>query len=328
MNSVLGSTLEVQVVDALNHMRDTWDPPLQGTTLGKYALYSFVRMPQSFPDVRLQKDTSGEPDVLFGIELKGWYLLGKEAEPSYRFKAHPLASGELDMLVVIPWYLRNVLSGRPVVLKPYIAPSSWAAAYRDWYWEWKRDNPNRQAQSERGFKPAPPISPPPPYPQGKSEMSSKPISDSGGNFGRFSRAGLMDEYIAQMLEANISGISARNWVTFFKAFTESRTKDDITAGLQAIAAKQAAAAGTDEAAQQVVGLVHGMLAALEAADAPEDLDLSSRDALEGALHAHRTELGQLVRAATTAGMTTKEIAKITGLTPKAVERVFAETQPA
>lgn len=328
MNSVLGSTLEVQVVDALNHMRDSWDPPLQGTTLGKFALYSFVRMPQSFPDVRLQKDTSDDSDVLFGIELKGWYLLGKEGEPSYRFKAHALASGDLDMLVVIPWYLRNVLSGRPVVLKPYIAPSSWAAAYRDWYWEWKRDNPNKQPQADRGFRPAPPIAPPPPYPQGKSEMSSKPISDSGGNFGRFSRAGLMDEYIGQMLEANISGIRARDWVTFFKAFTESRTKEDITAGLQAIAAKQAAVADTDVAARQVLSLVHEMLAAIEAAAAPEELDLSSTDALEAALRAHRAESSQLVGAATAAGMTPKRIAKITGLTPKAVELLAAEQHSA
>ena len=87
-------------------------------------------------------------------------------------------------------------------------------------------------------------------------MSSKPTSDSGGNFGRFSRAGLMDDYIAQTLEANISGIRARDWVTFFKAFTESRTKEDITAGLQAIAAKQAAATSTDHAAQQVLHLIH------------------------------------------------------------------------
>ena len=150
LNSVLGSTLEVQVVDALNHMRDTWDPPLQGSTLGKYAHYSFVRMPQSFPDVRLQKDAAGEPDVLFGVELKGWYLLGKEEEPSYRFKAHPLASGELDMLVVIPWYLRNVLSGQPVALKPYIAPSRWAAGDCDGHWEWKARIPKGSRSPNEG----------------------------------------------------------------------------------------------------------------------------------------------------------------------------------
>ena len=79
LNSVLGATLEEQVVRTLNLMRGTWDPD------ERYALYSFVRQAQTFPDVLLRK-TSGD-EILLGIELKGWYLLAKEAEPSLRFQA-------------------------------------------------------------------------------------------------------------------------------------------------------------------------------------------------------------------------------------------------
>jgi hypothetical protein len=49
LNNVLGATIEEQVVRTLNLIRNTWDPD------GRYALYSFVRQPQTFPDVRLEK---------------------------------------------------------------------------------------------------------------------------------------------------------------------------------------------------------------------------------------------------------------------------------
>ena len=50
LNTVLGATIEEQVVRTLNLIRaTTWD------SAGRYALYSFVRMPQTFPDVRLRR---------------------------------------------------------------------------------------------------------------------------------------------------------------------------------------------------------------------------------------------------------------------------------
>jgi len=79
LNTVLGATIEEQVVRTLNLLRTTWNPD------EKYALYSFVRQAQTFPDVLLRKTSSDE--ILLGIELKGWYLLAKEAEPSLRFQA-------------------------------------------------------------------------------------------------------------------------------------------------------------------------------------------------------------------------------------------------
>ena len=66
LNTVLGAAIEEQVVRTLNLTRSTWDPD------GRYALYSFVRQAQTFPDVLLRR-IAGE-EILLGIELKGWYL--------------------------------------------------------------------------------------------------------------------------------------------------------------------------------------------------------------------------------------------------------------
>lgn len=49
LNTVLGATIEEQVVRTLNLLRTTWNPD------EKYALYSFVRQAQTFPDVLLRK---------------------------------------------------------------------------------------------------------------------------------------------------------------------------------------------------------------------------------------------------------------------------------
>ncbi len=67
LNTVLGATIEEQVVRTLNLIRNTWDPD------ESYSLYSFVRQAQTFPDVLLRKTSTDE--ILLGIELKGWYLL-------------------------------------------------------------------------------------------------------------------------------------------------------------------------------------------------------------------------------------------------------------
>ena len=103
LNTVLGATIEEQVVRTLNLTRNTWDPD------EKYALYSFVRQAQTFPDVLLRKTSSGE--ILLGIELKGWYLLAKEAEPSLRFQTTAAACAKQDLIVVVPWVLGK--SGSP-----------------------------------------------------------------------------------------------------------------------------------------------------------------------------------------------------------------------
>ena len=137
-NTALGATIENQVIQTLNQMRSVWDPN-EG-----YVLYSFVRQAQTFPDVLLKRSATAEgsgEDIIMGIELKGWYLLAKEGEPSFRFQVTPAACGPQDLIVVVPWVLNNVISGSPRVLSPYIESAQYAAQYRNYHWE---ECPGRQ----------------------------------------------------------------------------------------------------------------------------------------------------------------------------------------
>lgn len=86
LNSALGASIEQSVVDNLNALRKIWDPD------ERFHLYAFVRQSKVFPDVRLQTDApNADPQVLIGIELKGWFALAKEGEPSFRYKVTPAA---------------------------------------------------------------------------------------------------------------------------------------------------------------------------------------------------------------------------------------------
>jgi hypothetical protein len=119
--AVLGITIEEEVVRTLNELRKHWDPD------DKYTEYIFLRQPETFPDVLLLNPNT--KDVIMGIELKSWYLLAKEGEPSFRFTTNPNACAVPDLLVVVPWALSNVLSGNPIVFKPYIKPARYIAEY-------------------------------------------------------------------------------------------------------------------------------------------------------------------------------------------------------
>jgi len=64
LNTALGATIENQVVQTLNQMRSVWDPDEH------YALYSFVRQSQTFPDVLLKRSTGaegGEEDIILAL---------------------------------------------------------------------------------------------------------------------------------------------------------------------------------------------------------------------------------------------------------------------
>jgi len=216
LNNVLGATIEEQVVRSLNLIRKTWDPE------GRYALYSFVRQPQTFPDVRLKK-TSGD-DTLMGIELKGWYLLAKEAEPSLRFQVTPAACSLQDLVVVVPWVLSNVISGSPVLFEPFIESARFAAQYRNYHWQHLRkttqdvgiDSPENAH----------------PYPLKSDQISDKPRYDGGGNFGRLARSGMMDEYVAKLNAVPLCGIKTVYWREFLKAFQQSTTDVQARAALE------------------------------------------------------------------------------------------------
>lgn len=103
-NSSLGSTIEAQVTSQLNRLRETWDPDK------KYTLYRFVRNPQTFPDVTLRAAAPDvDPPILLGIELKGWYVLAKEKEPSFRMVVNPAVTAPWDLLAVYPWALSDTV---------------------------------------------------------------------------------------------------------------------------------------------------------------------------------------------------------------------------
>jgi hypothetical protein len=207
LNNVLGATIEEQVVRTLNLVRTTWDPD------GRYALFSFVRQPQTFPDVRLKRAAADE--TLLGLELKGWYLLAKEGVPSLRFQTAEAACAKQDLIVVVPWVLSNVISGSPMLFEPFIESASFAARFRNYHWQYLRES-----RSDTGIELAQGVGP---YPSNSDQISDRPRSDAGGNFGRLARTGMMDEYMAKLEEAPLCGIKAGYWRDFLKAFQESTT---------------------------------------------------------------------------------------------------------
>ncbi len=241
-NSSLGATVEKQVVDSLNKLRSVWDPKQH------YALYEFERQPQTFPDVVLKASAPDvEPTVLMGIELKGWYVLAKEKEPSFRYKVTPASCASADLLVVVPWALSNVISGSPIVFEPFVMGARYAAEYRNWYWQHKRQHKRRGA-SNRGIK----LSSVNRFYPAKSDMiSDRPASGSGGNFGRLARAGVMDNYISRLFEEKLAGIQLAAWQRFLSIFTEGVTDKDIDVALQKIADNVANSVGDPKAAEKL-----------------------------------------------------------------------------
>jgi len=169
LNTALGATIEEQVVATLNRIRTTWDPD------GGYALYRFDRQPQTFPDVvlrRLSHDPAEDREIIMGIELKGWYLLSKEGEPSFRYRITGAACADADLLVVVPWVLKNVVSGQPRVLDPYVRPAKYAAEARNHYWQYGRTT----SHSTEVIHPEGPVSPT----SDQTERGTIPAATSGG----------------------------------------------------------------------------------------------------------------------------------------------------
>ncbi len=201
LNQVIGATTEQQVVATLNNMRAVWDPNEE------YLQYSFRRQAQVFPDVLLISEDNGH-DIILGIELKSWYLLAKERMPNFRFQVTPSACAPADLLAIIPWSLRNVLSGQPVTYKPYVTSARGAAEYRNHWWTGLRET-----KSDRRIHLASDVRP---YPAKSDPISDRPYRDGGNNFGRLARTGLMDDYIAEMLATPLAGVPVGQWLDFLK----------------------------------------------------------------------------------------------------------------
>ncbi|EKF17467.1 hypothetical protein NA2_18181 [Nitratireductor pacificus pht-3B] len=221
-NTSLGATIEEQVVDALNKLRTLWDPDQ------KYSLYEFERQPQTFPDVVLRaSDPSVVPQVLMGIEMKGWYVLAKEKEPSFRFQVTPAACAEADLIVVVPWALSKVISGSPEVFMPFVMGARQAAEFRNWHWQYKKVSTTDTSITLSSVTTH--------YPSKSDPISDVPASDGGGNFGRLARSGVMDSFIAERFDDKLSGIPMWAWQAFLALFKENKDPDFVPKGLEALA---------------------------------------------------------------------------------------------
>src|SRR5690606_14316298 len=106
-----------------------------------------------------------------------------------------------DLLVVVPWYLDNVLSGSPVAAEPWVVSARWAAEYRNYYWQHLR-----QVQPDVDVSIHAPVGAHP-YPNKDDQTLDVPGYDQGGNFGRVARTpGLMDAFIKASNELEVLGI--------------------------------------------------------------------------------------------------------------------------
>ena len=211
LNTTLGAVIEDQCVTTLNGLRGLWDPD------GKYGAYQFERQSQTFPDVRLV--ASGQSPIL-GIELKGWALLSKEGEPSFRYKVTESVCAPQDLLAIVPWSFADVISGSPRIFEPIIVSAKLAARERNAYWA-----------RTKSLKSNPTIVSPPnaaPYPSPKSKIEDKPAVDEG-NFGRLARSGFIDEEIRRLDDEVIRGVKAEYWRRFFAAFQETKARRELDA---------------------------------------------------------------------------------------------------
>lgn len=202
--SVLSPTIELEVTRALQDFVRAWD------SKHIYDEFDFVRQPEGFPDIILRHRTKG--DIILGIELKSWYLLAKEGEPSFRFTVSSKVCAQPDLFVVVPWVLSNVLSGTPVVFAPYLDLACYVAEYRNHWWQnVRKANGNINIASPPNVKP---------YPPSRGEINDSPADDKGKNFGRIARIGLIDDWVRSFDDVPLLGIRLKEWRNFFKEGTE------------------------------------------------------------------------------------------------------------
>lgn len=208
LNTALGASIEDAVVTGLNGLREVWDPD------GEYPLYRFQRQSQAFPDVRLVATSPGLETPLMGIELKGWFALSKEGEPTFRYTITPGACAPADLLVVFPWVLSDVIAGSPRLLSPFVGEARYAAELRNHYWQYTRVVKGKAAS--RAIIPAQHRTP---YPAVKTDQcSDRAEGDGGGNFGRVARYGLLDDFVRSTRIQEVSGIPVAAWLSFFRVF--------------------------------------------------------------------------------------------------------------
>ena len=198
---VLSATVEIEVVKCLNSVRNKWDGQRE------YAGCSFRRQPERYPDVVLACGERRE-DIILGIEVKSWYVMAKEGEPSFRFKTTLGACPPQDFLLVVPWSLSNVLSGTPIVFDPYLTGTRTVALQRNKWWAGIREsNDIADISVPDGVEP---------YPGARENIADEPASDAGGNFGRLARMGMFDEYKKLVNSEEVAGVAVSHWQQFLK----------------------------------------------------------------------------------------------------------------
>jgi hypothetical protein len=227
-NTLLGAAIEDYIPVALNRLRTTWDPS------GEYADCVFKRQPQTFPDVPFRRETARGADTLFGIEIKSWYVLAREQEPSFRFYINRDFCHPADLCAVFPWALSSGVSGTPRLFRPLVLSARKAARLREEYWVGKAASDEWKAIQ----KPAGPFLF---YPGREDRFNDSSPRDTGNNMGRIARCGVWDVEINRLMrEERISGIPLLAWQTFLGAFRERATLDDAMRLIRAIAARYGA----------------------------------------------------------------------------------------
>lgn len=262
LNAPFAAAIEEQTVAALNDMRSVWDPQSQ------YQAYSFVRQPQTFPDVRLQRRLDGGGvDIAMGIELKGWYLFAKEGEPSFRFAVTPAACHDRDLLVVFPWALNNVISGSARLFEPYIENAKYAAEYRNWHWQHGGASPRAAVQLAAGAAI---------YPAKADEVSDRVTNDGGGNFGRIARTNLMEAFKTECDAKLLSGIQMSHWRRFFRVFKENTEQIEIDRVIERTMVGIEQERGTTDGRSELQRIRHALERIVEMMRVTEDGDKTSR----------------------------------------------------
>jgi hypothetical protein len=179
-----------------------------------------VRQAQTFPDVLLRRADTNH--ILLGVELKGWYLLAKEKEPSFRLDVTPYACAPVDFVAVYPWALDSVISGRPKLFAPYVENARHVAEFRNYHWQYLMGG----EPASRTITPAIGATP---YPSKADRIKDTPASDAGGNFGRIGRTPLMEAFARAADDEKLYGIEIKYWRAFFKAFESDRREEVIVA---------------------------------------------------------------------------------------------------
>lgn len=224
LNTLLGSMIENKVVTFLNAHRHLWDS-------GEWNEYHFIRSNESFPDVRLVKK-NGNHDIVLGIELKSWFILSKEGEPSFRYRTASEACDRGDLLCIIPWYLSDAVCGHPVLATPWTFSAKAAAEATKRYWIYVRQTDKPMTFTQRNLEVPDGIKP---YMvNARDKTNYKPVNDGGNNFGRLARTGIMSDFVDETLLTDILGIPANNWRLFLKAHTDSSSLIDIQKKIDSI----------------------------------------------------------------------------------------------